>query len=256
MAVHIVCRAFVNWKRRSSVRGTPNKSTGWQTPKFKAFVKLWNETFNLSYFRCREQIYKIALENWKVVEDVDSISVRWRRFAERARPGDLILPTDDDDWFRPDIVQRIKRHLQDGTRIIGWNEIRLTATWDGLQCQLRGNANTERGARLYTNSYGFVMDADLKQNGWIKNHSFASWAANGRHRDKYRPIDDLLVANNKHLLSLTTINHKRSVKNGAELVGLVEKNAIEIELPPEAGWTELLVGKIQGLYRTVLGSRK
>jgi hypothetical protein len=65
-------------------------------PDFRAMVELWDTTFALPYRVFRGRLRAIARENLTHVEG--AVCSPWEEIPD----GALVLPCDDDDWFRSD----------------------------------------------------------------------------------------------------------------------------------------------------------
>ena len=178
MKVYIVCRAFIDWRRQSDLRTTPNKSTGIRAKGFRRMFDLWNKTFSISYFDCRQKIHELARVNWESVKNVTSIYVKRGELYRNIKENDLVLPIDDDDWYQSDIVAAIESRIGNDLYLVGWNEVRLVAKKTGPSCWM--NQCASNPTRLFTNAYGIIWHDNIKarQRRWIINHSRASWSAN------------------------------------------------------------------------------
>jgi len=73
-------------------------------PAFPPKLELWNETFSIPYHRFRHEVCEIARLN---LSRVAGATVRpWEEIPD----GAIVLPVDD-DWFAPDIVERLTPRL-------------------------------------------------------------------------------------------------------------------------------------------------
>ena len=102
MACYVIVRQTLDWER-----ATPDDL-------FDRFARetarTWARTFDTSYFACRARIKAIARENLKNLQLLDGDAqvhdaATFPFFA--LRPDDVVLPYDDDDWYHPEVIQRV-----------------------------------------------------------------------------------------------------------------------------------------------------
>jgi hypothetical protein len=77
-------------------------------PAFRDRVELWDATFTLPYRIFRGRVCAIARDNLAQVEG--AVRSPWEEIPE----GALVLPCDDDDWFRPDAALVAQREAGPG----------------------------------------------------------------------------------------------------------------------------------------------
>jgi hypothetical protein len=77
-------------------------------PAFRDRVELWDATFTLPYRIFRGRVCAIARDNLAQVEG--AVRSAWEEIPE----GALVLPCDDDDWFRPDAALVAQREAGPG----------------------------------------------------------------------------------------------------------------------------------------------
>ena len=92
MACHVLIRETLDWKHA--------RYDDLKTPFIRQVARLWDATFSVNYVDCRARLKEIALNNHKLLSEVQVHE--FERFDSRyLQPGDIILPCDDDDWFHP-----------------------------------------------------------------------------------------------------------------------------------------------------------
>lgn len=84
-------------------------------PGFLPRVDLWDATFNLPYVDFRAELRRIAQLNLARVAGA-RVTTDWDAIPD----GALVLPTDDDDWFAPDIVTTLEHAQRPGAVGYRW----------------------------------------------------------------------------------------------------------------------------------------
>lgn len=120
--------------------------------QFFANIKTWHETFPITYPEYRTELKKIALSNWErmgcdIVDMPESIDDLKKRFH-----GYLLFPTDDDDWFDPQITELFPQLM--GEQDFG------CVTWDAVRYNRLGKKEefyTDR--RVGSNAYCFDCES-------------------------------------------------------------------------------------------------
>jgi hypothetical protein len=94
--IYICIRRTLDWRDAARVRAGV-------LPEFRPKLEAWNATFDLPYHRFRERLTEIARLSLARVEGAACVSL------EAVPPGGLIVPVDDDDWFAPQLAQRLRK---------------------------------------------------------------------------------------------------------------------------------------------------
>jgi len=92
--IYICVRRTLDWGSKAAVDAELIES-------FRPKVELWNATFNIPFHEFRRRLKVIAELNLERVENAQRASVK------AAPPGALLVPVDDDDWFSPDLANRL-----------------------------------------------------------------------------------------------------------------------------------------------------
>ena len=172
-------------------------------PEFRAAVALWDATFAMPYRVFRSRVRAIARENLASIEGATPAT--WEEIPE----GALVLPCDDDDWFRPDIASVLERELRSGVAGLRW-----TSSFLEVPINLRHELGLQRDRirprrPLYlctTNNYAFFASEDAKVR--LLRHGQASrWVA-AQPPGGVRLLDERLSLMNRTLASQTSLNHR------------------------------------------------
>jgi len=91
MSVLLYIRKTTDWNSMSLDTLNPAVTN---LTKLKAGINVWNNTFKTNYFNYRSQLKEISKSNWSQYNTTDLSSVN---------EDSWIAPTDDDDWFGPEI---------------------------------------------------------------------------------------------------------------------------------------------------------
>lgn len=67
-------------------------------------IDLWNNTFSVDFFTCREELSKIARSSWDAVQNASIISSDQLRDTVGYDSNTVYCFTDDDDWFAPHLL--------------------------------------------------------------------------------------------------------------------------------------------------------
>ncbi len=122
-AVHIVLRQGPDW----------NKQTYQDLEKTREFcrnigrpetliidrVKLWDGTFKIGFFKFRQMLKDISMENFSSVRHADLIMMD--EIRERLSPDAFYVFTDDDDWFNPEIATILGRFDPRSCAALQWD---------------------------------------------------------------------------------------------------------------------------------------
>lgn len=203
--VHIWVRQTADWRDEEAFRAQLK-------PRFAPLVDLWNATFTLPYHLFRAEVRDIAIANHEAVRGA-RVST-WGEIPE----GALVLPTDDDDWFAPDVAEAAARSVDDrpGVR---WTSSFVEVPIDALHVVFPALRRALPGVGpkypCTTNNY-----AMFKRPGFelmLGRHTRASyWVAVDRRR--LATIDRRLSVMNRTLASQTTMTrHRRAVDRAALL---------------------------------------
>lgn len=71
----------------------------------KTIIKMWDSRFHIRYFRYRSQVKDIALSQWSLPYVME--------IPEDIGDDDWLVPSDDDDWFNPDLSDFLKHQKEE-----------------------------------------------------------------------------------------------------------------------------------------------
>lgn len=164
-------------------------------------VVTWNETFEMSYFAFRRRVVEIARLNQSRVEG--AVVAEWEQIPE----GALVVPTDDDDWFAPDLVSALSSLLPAGAIGFNWKPAYLEVPIDISHVLHLAKLRFWPGARRHwictSNNYALRKSAEAKP--VLASHVAASeWAERGGV-ERMAPLGVRLSVQNRTLASQTAM---------------------------------------------------
>jgi hypothetical protein len=205
----------------------------WLLPK----IPLWNATFNISYASFRRRVAEIADLNHSRVDG--AARAGWGEIPE----GALVLPVDDDDWFRPDAARVLAAELRPDVLGYHW-----PSRWVEVPIDLRHRLYLLRRRLLpgtppkwlcSTNNYALIKGLGAKEplGSHIRGSEwFEQRIASGD--GSVRRIDATLSIANRTLASQTTLSQKRLTISRAELIRKYRRHRrlYARKLAPELAW--------------------
>lgn len=237
--IYLVVRKTTEWRDEAAVRA--------QFPEgFAPLVDLWDATFSLPYHLFRHELKTIAELSWSRVAGATRVP------REDVPEGGVIVPTDDDDWFSPELAASIEAV----PGAAGWY---WPSRFLELPIHLRHRLGKLR-RRLFpwvrprwlctTNNYAFVngavppriLDSHMRASDWFVGHPA-----------EVRRLDAPLSVMNRSLASVTTLVYGGPVTRA----GLLRKYARYRKLyrapPPDLAWSAPYVeamAELMGRLRT------
>lgn len=116
-SVHIWIRNTVDWNDEAAFRA--------QLPDdLRRQVDLWDHTFTMPYHCFRSRVRQIAAENHARVDGARV--TRWEEIPD----GELVMPVDDDDWFRPDAARIVSERATPDLAGLRWPTVHLQVPTD------------------------------------------------------------------------------------------------------------------------------
>jgi len=208
-------------------------------PEFRPKMEAWDATFSLPYARFRQRLTEIARENWSRVRDARVVGL------DDVPDGCLAVPVDDDDWFAPDLVARLRVALDGRPRGLLWTRWILEARPWGLR-RLRGRRAEERFT-CGSNNYAVVTGGT-----WtiaLPGHGKASRQFDA-HPDRVRRIDARLSVQNRNLSSQTVLGWRTGIIPRSRLRRRYRRYRRLYDptaLPPDLAWAQPCVEAMAGL---------
>lgn len=200
-------------------------------------AQIWDQTFTTRYVDFRRRLNQLQQENLQEVP-FDRVVNQY----DYVRDDSVVVPTDDDDWFHPDIVSV----LQERSKPSYWNFINYTNGIISVQ-----NPSVEKMLFTYeTNNYALP---NPDNEAVLQDHCYADKCIIGEH------IDNCLSVHNRSIGSLSVLRESliSSDKPHKELLALydVARRPVEIGLGvPE--YFMKYVDKMLAIYRTELTPRR
>jgi hypothetical protein len=243
----IVLRQSPNWNDGASILDAAeayDRLIGRPIGFARGFIELWNKTFATTYFQVRQILKEITLANFMSVKEADCVGLN--ELLEKPEiAADIILFSDDDDWFSPMIVKELEG-VPKGIGGLTWPSVR----YDGA-FQLR------KDIYCYTNNYAVLASAQKDPN-WVElyaQHGGADACFHQRASVKTKRIELLLSVTNKHPASTVTIEKMLAKTSGRDgLVQLVEEYVCRGMLnrpAPELQWSEPLAAQAVELFASL-----
>lgn len=191
--MYIVVRRTTDWTSEAVVRA--------QLPDgFAPLVELWNDTFDMPFHRFRYELKQITALNHSRVEGAVTAAL------EDVPEGALIAPTDDDDWFAPELAKALHDNREDQYSGYRWSsrflevppnlDQRLGALRRKLfpSTPLRWICTTNNHAIVNRAGIGDLVASHIRASEWFSAHDAA-----------VKALDVSLSLQNRNLSSQTTL---------------------------------------------------
>lgn len=243
----IVVRSNTDWKRMTIERlfqDNPHfdrlKAKATEIQKYKDYIEVWNDKFNISFFEFRHEIKLLSEKNWCNLESIYAI-IKDANLARKLidKIGHcIILPTDDDDWYHPNLTAEIDQ--------IKFNSL----TWPIAVHSSNLNHVFVRKDDYLTNNYA------ISKPGWNtltdKRKSLVKHVLDRKlFSSSGIQIDSCLSAWNRNMTSFSWI--RRWKEKGIEaLERKVKFNTRRKSMLPEAAWIEPFANQMTKLYQELL----
>jgi hypothetical protein len=216
-------------------------------------IKTWNETFWTNFFRCRQALKQLSEHTIRQVRNSIFITEDQLRDLPDlvAEARFLLFFFDDDDWFAPDMFERLSMldfaacHIAVFPLVRFGNDI-LTFVRRHEPARLVIGTREDFGYRFQTNNYGICRDIALSNHmPRLLDHMLGSrYVDEINLPDTY--FDVLISATNKTPCAASSIGelltdppaYRASVRRYVE-------NLRQVRIPPELDWM------IEPLERTI-----
>ena len=209
--IYIWVRATLDWKDEALVAAR-------LYPKFRQKVAMWNATFAMPYHAFRQRLKEIAAANLARVERAKIVAL------DEVPAGALVVPVDDDDWFAPDLCQRLEQAFEPGLSGYYWIRNMLEAPepkqtlkgWLRARQPLVLGPNARQGRHICgTNNYAVANDPGMHE--VAKGHMAACrFFDENPARVKRLPLT--LSLQNRNLSSRTALAWQRPTISREELL--------------------------------------
>ena len=226
--IHIWVRATLDYDDERSFEAQVR-------PGFREQVALWDALFEMPYRVFRARVRAIARDNLQRVDGAACSA--W----EDIPAGALVLPVDDDDWFRPDVAAVLRRELVPGVAAVRWPSSFLEIPINRRHELGTWRARIHRPRPLYactTNNYALFASEESKP--LLQRHVQASRWAETQAPGRVRVLDERLSVMNRTLASQTSLGHLgRSIGRRRLLLRLARyRRLYDRPLPGALGWAQ------------------
>ena len=204
--IHICIRPTLDWKNQKAVDAR-------LLPAFRLKFDMWNATFEMPYQVFRQRVQQIAQLNHSRVEGATCSAI------EDVPSGHVIVPVDDDDWFSPDLANRLRQEHDPRVRRYLWRR-------EVIESPRPIRSSLSRMARLLgradqftckTNNYAVVNEPGLAH--LALNHVRASEYFDA-HPSDIKRIPATLAIQNRNLASQTALAWNRPSITQEELLNV------------------------------------
>jgi hypothetical protein len=163
-------------------------------------IDLWNRSFSTDFYSVRQKVKEVAAYASRQLRNATLLSLE--QFTEPFDVNALYIFTDDDDWFAPEVSDRLLGSAAMADAIV-W----VSTVFERGTLFARSNSN----GFCYTNNYalhGSFM-ARAPRTSWkslpqMTQHGWAEGMVHGLHVDLVKLTDHLSITN-KHPCSFTVL---------------------------------------------------
>jgi hypothetical protein len=151
---------------------------------------VWNELFNIKYTDFRKHLNKIQRKN---LSDIGFSSVINQYEYSKVDHQGWIVPTDDDDWFHPDLISALQ---SSNSKLVYWNFINFTEGVVSVQ------DSRQEAVQYESNNYAIMNSPDemLLRYHYRANQVYKNKA--GKH------LDCCLSIHNRTMASLGLLKNQ------------------------------------------------
>lgn len=222
------------------------------------FAAAWDAASELDFLHYRQAMKDLSLRSAKGVKMAEVVSHTDPDLADVA-DDDLLFFTDDDDWVRPDIFERLRAQpaAEDGWL---WRSIFVGKMFSDTPYEKSdGYIVQERDASdvVYTNNYAVTGRAWKRLGPDALLEHFSTQRTLNAGEIELERIDEFLSAANKHICCTVSIFHNNRWEGfTTSLPACVAQITAEIEavdLPTHSGWIQPYIEGLAETNRAVLG---
>jgi len=230
----IVVRRTTEWSNEAVVRA--------QLPeRLRRPVELWNATFGLPYHQFRLELTRIAQLNRSRIEGISCVP------RDAVPAGAIVVPTDDDDWFAPELAHTLQAAVDGRYAGYYWSSLFIEVPISlAHRLGLARRAIYPRTPPKWlctTNNYAVAISAATAP--LVDNHMHASdWFV--AHPGAVRRLDACLSVMNRTLASHTSL---ANIGSRARLVAKFRRycRIYRRPLPTQLAWCEPYVAMMRDL---------
>lgn len=209
--IYLSIRKTLDWKNAELVAARLR-------PAFRAKVSMWDATFRMPYHEFRHELKEIAQRNLANVAGATIAPV------DEVPLGALLVPVDDDDWFAPDLVQRLEAVIEPNVTGYYWirNILEVPGARSPLKRWFRSRRPLELGPTANqgrytcgTNNYAFVTSTESSE--LVASHEVASRVFDA-YPDHVKHLPATLSLQNRNISSQTALAFRRPDITRGELL--------------------------------------
>ena len=233
--IYLCVRRTLDWQDEAQVEAN-------LIPSFLPKLRAWNATFDVPYHVFRHRLKQIAQMSLARVADALCAP------PEAIPHGAIVAPVDDDDWFAPDLAERIREVYDPAAVGYRWTrgliEVPVPAAPRPWYLFRRVKGHT-----CATNNYAISNFADAGP--LLLSHMQASRYFD-EHHDRIKQMPAVLGIQNRNLSSQTAMGWRRPSVTRDELVRSHERHRAlyaSLELPPGRGWARPYVDRMAELMQ-------
>jgi hypothetical protein len=222
-------------------------------------IQTWNQTFWINFFRCREILKRLSEHSVRKIKN--SLFITDDQLSELpAMVGQsrfLLFFFDDDDWFAPDMFERLSTLDLSECDIAVFPMVRLgdniiTFVRPGKEARALVGARADFTFRFMTNNYGISSKIALSKHlPKLQDHMLGSaYADQQDFRDPY--FDVPVSVTNKTPCSASAIGRlPADPASYRESIRRYTENLRQTHIPPEFHWMNAPIGETINLFQTM-----
>jgi hypothetical protein len=215
-------------------------------PRLREPIALWDATFAMPWRVFRSRLRAVARESLERVEG--AVVAEWEEIPE----GSLVLPCDDDDWFRPDVAKVVQAALAPNHTGVRWQStfLEVPRDWRHHLGIWRRHVQGPRPRFVCTtNNYAVVVSrapkpvltSHLEASDWFLAQPAAAVAV----------LDDRLSLQNRTIASQTALVPQQRTIGRRHLLRKLDRyrRLYDRPLAPELAWAQPYADQMASLMR-------
>lgn len=225
-------------------------------------IRWWNELFGMSYFQFRRELRDISTVCFDNMAGVDAIVRDYEVLLKLIRHDreTWILPTDDDDWYAPELASLCKRFSRERCDLLTWGQQQLWSSTPPIN-------NYKRHARelplqsdpcLRTNVYAVTSDRLNSAGPWARWYALNSHERvlhclkEERRGCRIAGLSYYLSVTHKSMASYSSLSRIKTQQQFLDAM-LGSRDLLHEQSYP--GWAEPYVAQVDQLLKRLLYSR-
>lgn len=212
--------------------------------RFREYVMRWESVFEMPYRVFRSRLREIARASLERVEG--AVVSTWEEIPE----GALVLPCDDDDWFRPDVVRVVQRALVPGVTGVRWRSsfLEVPTHWRHQLGIWRRHLQGPRPAFLCTTN-NYALFASEHAEDLLRSHLRASQWVGEQPAGAVPYLRERLSLMNRTLASQTSLGYPRGPISRSTTLRKLQRyrRLYRQPLRPELAWAQPYADQMRAL---------